>query len=233
MKRSGSLVAYFVFATLTVMDGAHYIRRDCGAKLAHQNALTWHNERSASCRVVRAMKAAKELARLGESGPSAVLEDDNDFDAPEGPFYDGREAMPEIINEHALNSDSDDSDGKDECAQVVGDGTTKRKFDSELETLLWFNTAGPKNTSLPKRSRETWLQLMKDDRYRLQKVLVTWNSANDMEKCIRKAAVGEVRRASTMQAIRLTRGFRLVGTFKFFGNQAREPSAESPCKRLN
>jgi hypothetical protein len=113
MKRGGSLVAYFVFATLTVMDGAHYICRDCGAKLAHQNALTRHNERSASCRAVRAIKAAKELARLGESGPSAVLEDDNDFDAPEGPFYDEREAMPQIIDEHALNSDSDDSDEED------------------------------------------------------------------------------------------------------------------------
>jgi hypothetical protein len=233
MKRAGFLVAYLVFATLTVMDGAHYICRDCGAKLANQTALTWHKERSASCRAVRAMKAAKELARLGESGPPAVLEDDNDFDAPEGPFYDEREAMPEIIDEHALNSDSDDSDGEDECAQVVGDGTAKRKFDSELETLLWFNTAGPKNTSLPKRSRETWLRLMKDDRYRLQKVLDAWNSANDMEKCIQKAAVGEVRRAATMQSIRLTRGFSLVGTFEFFGNQAQGPSAKTPCKRFN
>jgi hypothetical protein len=233
MKRAGLLVAYLVVATLTIMDGAHYICRDCGAKLANQTALTWHNEQSASCRAVRAMKAAEELARLGESGPSAVLEDDNDFDAPEGPCCDEREAMPEIIDEHALNSDSDDSDGEDECAQVVGDGTAKRKFDSELETLLWFNTAGPKNTSLPKRSRETWLQLMKDDSYRLQKVLDAWNSANDMEKCIQKAAVGEVRRASTMQAICLTRGFSLVGTFEFFGNQARGPSAETPCKRFN
>jgi hypothetical protein len=233
MKRAGILVAFLVVATLTIMDGAHYICRDCGAKLANQTALTWHNEQSASCRAVRAMKAAEELARLGESGPSAVLEDDNDFDAPEGPFYDEREAMPEIINEHALNSDSDDSDEEDECAQVVGDGTAKRKFDSELKTLLWFNTAGPKNTALPKRSRETWLQLMKDDRYRLQKVLNAWNSASDMEKCIRKAAVGEVRRASTMQAVCLTRGFSLVGTFEFFGNQARGPSAETPCKRFN
>jgi hypothetical protein len=217
----------------TANDDINQYARDCGAKLANQIALTWHSEQSASCRAVRAMKAAEELARLGESGPSAVLEDDNDFDAPEGPSYDEREAMPEIIDEHALNSDSDDSDGEDECAQVVGDGTTKRKFDSELETVLWFNKAGPKNTSLPKRSRETWLQLMKDDRYWLQKVLDAWNSANDMEKCIRKAAVGEVRRASTMQAICLTRGFSLVGTFEFFGNQARGPSAETPCKRLN
>jgi hypothetical protein len=161
------------------------------------------------------------------------LEDDNDFDAPEGPFYDEREAMPKIINEHALNSDSDDSDGENECAQVVGDGIAKRKFDSQLETLLWFNTAGPKNTSLPKRSWETWLKLMKDDRYRLQKVLDAWNSANDMEKCIQKAAVGEVRRASTMQAIRSTRYFSLVGTFEFFDNQARGPSAETPCKQFN
>jgi hypothetical protein len=94
--------------------------------------------------------------------------------------------------------------------------TAKRKFDSQLETLLWFNTAGPKNTSLPKRSRETWLQLMKDDRYRLQKVLDAWDSASNMKKCLRKAAVGEVRRASTMQAFKLTRGFCLVGTFEFF-----------------
>jgi hypothetical protein len=141
--------------------------------------------------------------------------------------------MPEIINEHALNSDSDDSDEEDECAQVVGDGTAKRKFNSELKTLLWFNTAGPKNTALPKRSRETWLQLMKDNRYMLQKVLDAWRSASDMEKCIRNAAVGEVRRASTMQAVCLTRGFSLVGTFEFFGKQARGPSAETPCKRFN
>jgi hypothetical protein len=100
---------------------------------------------------------------LGESGPSTVLSDDNDFDAPEGPFYDEREAMEEIIAEDALNSDSDDSDWEDESGEVVGDATAKRKFDSQLETLLWFNTAGPKNTSLPKRSRETWLQLMKDE----------------------------------------------------------------------
>jgi hypothetical protein len=184
MKRAGLLVAYLVVATMTIMDGAHYICWDCGAKLANQTALTWHNEQSASCRAVRAMKAAEELARLGESGPSTVLEDDNNFDAPEGPFYDERGAMSEIIDEHALNSDSDDSDGEDECAQVVGDGRAKRKFDSELETLMWFNTAGPKNTSLPKRSWETWLRVMKDDRYRLQKVLDAWNSANDMEKCI-------------------------------------------------
>jgi hypothetical protein len=108
--------------------------------------------------------------------------------------------MEERIDEDALNSDSDDSDWKDESGEVVGDATAKRKSDSQLETLLWFNTAGPKNTSLPKRSRETWLQLMKDDRYRLQKVLNAWDSASDMEKCLRKAAVGEVRRASTMQA---------------------------------
>jgi hypothetical protein len=94
--------------------------------------------------------------------------------------------------------------------------TAKRKFDSQLKTLLCFNTAGPMNTSLPKRSRETWLQLMKDDRYKLQKVLDAWDSASDMEKCLRKAAVGEVRRASSMQAFRLTSGFSLVGTSDFF-----------------
>jgi hypothetical protein len=104
------------------------------------------------------MKAAKELARLGESRPSPFVEDDNVFDALEGPFYDEMEAMEEIIDEDALNSDFDDSDGGDDSAQVMGDGTAKRKFDSELKTLLWFNTAGPKNTSLPKRSRESWLQ---------------------------------------------------------------------------
>jgi hypothetical protein len=88
MKRAGLLVAYLVFATVTIMDGAHYICRDCGTKpLANQVALTWHNEQSASCRAVRAMKAAKELVRLGESGPSTVLNNDNDFDASEGPFY--------------------------------------------------------------------------------------------------------------------------------------------------
>jgi hypothetical protein len=77
----------------------------------------------------------------------------------------------------------------------VGDATAKRKCELQLETLLWFNTAGPKNTSLPKRSRETWLQLMKGDMYRLQKVLDAWDSASDMEKCLRKAAFCEVRRA--------------------------------------
>jgi hypothetical protein len=54
-----------------------------------------------------------------------------------------------------------------------------------------------------------------------------------MDKCLRKAAVGELRRASTMQAFRLTPGFGLVGTFEFFENQARGPSAEIPCKRFN
>jgi hypothetical protein len=72
MKRAGLLVAYPVFDTVTIMDGAHYIYRECGAKLANQVALTWHNEQSASCQAVRAMKAAKELVRLGESGPSTV-----------------------------------------------------------------------------------------------------------------------------------------------------------------
>jgi hypothetical protein len=41
------------------------------------------------------MKAAEEPIRLGESGHSTVLNDDNNFDAPEGPFYDEREAMEE------------------------------------------------------------------------------------------------------------------------------------------
>jgi hypothetical protein len=112
MKRAGLLIAYLVFATVTIMDGAHYICRDCGAELANQIALTWHNEHLASCRAVRAMKAAKELVRLGESGPSTVFDDNNDFDAPEGPFYDEREAMEEIIDEDAWNSDLDDSNGK-------------------------------------------------------------------------------------------------------------------------
>jgi hypothetical protein len=215
MKRAGLLVAYLVFATVTIMDGAHYICRNCGAKLANQVALTCHNEQLASCRAVRAMKAAKELVRLGESSPSTVLNDDNDFDALEGPFYDEREAMEERIDEDALNSDLDDSDWEDESGEVVGDATAKRKFDSQLKTLMWFNTAGPKNTSLPKRSRRTWLQLMKDDRYRLQKVLDAWDSVSNMEKCLRKAAVGEVRRASTMQAFRFTPGSSLVGTFEF------------------
>jgi hypothetical protein len=76
------------------------------------------------------------------------------------------------------------ADWEDESGEVVGDAAAKRKFDSQLEMLLWFNTAGPKNTSLPKRSRETWLQLMKDDRYRLQKVLDASDSASDMEKCL-------------------------------------------------
>jgi hypothetical protein len=49
MKRVGLLVAYLVFATVIIMDGAHYICRDCGAKLANQVALTRHNEQSASC----------------------------------------------------------------------------------------------------------------------------------------------------------------------------------------
>jgi hypothetical protein len=74
---------------------------------------------------------------------------------------------------------------------------------------------------------------MKDDRYRLQKVLDAWNSASDMEQCLRKAAVGEVRRASTMQAFRLMHGFNLVGTLSFFGKQARGPLAETPCKRFD
>jgi hypothetical protein len=42
--------------------------------------------------------------------PSTVLNDDNDFDASEGRFYDEREAMEERIDEDALNSDLDDSD---------------------------------------------------------------------------------------------------------------------------
>jgi hypothetical protein len=103
------------------------------------------------------MKAAKELVRLSESGPSTVLNDDNDFDAPEWPFYDERKAMEKRIDADALNSNLDDSDWEDESGEVVGDATAKRKFDSQLKTLMWFNTAGPKNTSLPKRSRETWL----------------------------------------------------------------------------
>jgi hypothetical protein len=82
------------------------------------------------------MKAAEELVRLGESGPSTVLDDNNDFDAPEGPFYDKREAMEETIHEDALNSDSNDSNGEDESGEVVGDATAKRKFDSQLKTLL-------------------------------------------------------------------------------------------------
>jgi hypothetical protein len=69
------------------------------------------------------MKAAKELIRLGESDPSIVLNDDNAFDAPEGPFFDEREAMEDIINEDALNSDLDDSGWKDESGEVVGDAT--------------------------------------------------------------------------------------------------------------
>jgi hypothetical protein len=144
MKRAGVLVAYLVFATVTIMDGAHYMCRDCGAKLANQVALTWHNEQSTSCRAVRAMKAAKELVRLGESGPSIVYNDDNDFDAPEGPFYDEREAMEERIDEDALNSDSDDSDWEDESGEVVGDATAKRKFDSQLETAPVVQHGGPK-----------------------------------------------------------------------------------------
>jgi hypothetical protein len=120
MKRAGLLVVYLVFATVTIMDGAHYICWNCEVKLANQVALTWHNEQLASCRAVRAMKAAKELVRLGKRGPSTVLDDDNDFDAPEGPFYDEREAMEEIIDEDALNSDLDDSDWEDESGEIVG-----------------------------------------------------------------------------------------------------------------
>jgi hypothetical protein len=47
---------------------------------------------------------------LCESGPLNGLDDDDDFDAPEGPFYDEREAMEEVIDKDALNSDLDDSD---------------------------------------------------------------------------------------------------------------------------
>jgi hypothetical protein len=36
-----------------------------------------------------------------------------------------------------------------------------------------------------------------------------------------------------MQAFRLTPGFSLVSTFEYFENQARGPSAETPCKRFN
>jgi hypothetical protein len=141
--------------------------------------------------------------------------------------------MEEIIVEDALNSDLDDSDWEDESGEVVGNATAKRKFDSQLEMLLWFITAGRKNTSLPKRSRETWLQPMRDDRYRLQKVLDAWDSASGMEKCLRKAAIGEVRRASTMQAFRLTSGFSLVGTFEFFWKPSARAFGRTPCKRFD
>jgi hypothetical protein len=43
----------------------------------------------------------------------------------------------------------------------------------------------------------------------LRTLRAIWKSAFE------KAAVGEVRRASTMQAFRFTPGFSLVGTFEF------------------
>ena len=54
----------------------------------------------------------------------------------------------------------------------------------------------------------SWLQLMKDDRYRLQKVLDEWQSAADMDKVILQSAVGEVRTAS-LQSISLTHSFNI------------------------
>ena len=190
---------------------AHYICGDCGAKLCSEPALTWHNAQSASCRAVRAMKAAEERAKSGNSGPSVVREDDYGFDAPEGPFYDENEAI-EISDIDASTSDADDSDEEADSVEVVEApvaGTAgKRKFDSELETVLWFNTAGIGGSKIPRRGVNSWLQLMKDDRYRLQKVLDEWQSAADMDKVILQSAVGEVRTAS-LQSISLTHHFNI------------------------
>src|SRR6476469_223740 len=152
MMRAGHLVVYLVLAVLTIME-AHYTCQDCGTKFTTQYLLTWHKEQSASCRAVRAMKAAEELAKAGKSDPSVDLEDDHDFDAPEGPFYDESEAIEISEDEDALNSDEDDGDEENEGVQVVESLVgTKRKFNSELETLLWMNAAGIGGSSLPDRS---------------------------------------------------------------------------------
>jgi hypothetical protein len=154
------------------------------------------------------MKHAEELAKAGKSDPLVVLEDDHDFDAPEGPFYDESEAIEISKDEDALNSNVDDGDEENEGVQVVESLVgTRKKFNSELETLLWMNTAGIGGSSLPDRSRDGWLQLMSDDRYRLQNCLDSWKSARDMKKTILKSAVGEVRGAY-LQEISLAHGFK-------------------------
>ena len=164
----------------------------CSAKLPSQNTLQWHIDQSAACRVVRAMRAAEE-----EAGSVQIVTefDDHDFPAPEGPFYgetaeliiDDEDDVPPVPEEQVEGVANDGG---------AGPGAA-REFDSALETALWMNTAGHGGTKLPNRSRDEWLKLMKDERYRLEECLDKWRSHRDMDLTIMKAAVGNVSACSS------------------------------------
>ena len=163
----------------------------CKAKLPSQNALDWHLDQSAACRVVRAMNAAE--AEAGIVQPTVFDFDDNDFLPPAGPFYDETAELIIEDDEEMLLPADDEQEVREMGAEDGGAGPgTARQFDSALETALWMNTAGVGGTKLPNRSRDEWLKLMKDERYRLEECLAKWKSHRDMDLTIMKAAVGNV-----------------------------------------
>ena len=161
----------------------------CHAMLPSLNTLEWHIDQSAPCRVVRAMKAAEDEA--GRVEPTVFEYDDNNFVPPAGPFYD--ETVDLIIEDDVAPALGDEQEELVEEAEAGGAGDAPREFDSALETALWMNTAGQGGTKLPNRSRNEWLKLMKDERYRLEECLSKWRSHRDMDLTIMKAAVGNVR----------------------------------------
>lgn len=138
------------------------------------------------------MKAA-EAAAGSQSEPIVVDFDDNDFQPPPGPFYDD---TAELIIEDDVELPYADGLEEDVGKEAGGSSASgaATEFDSALETALWMNTAGQGGTKLPNRSRDEWLKLMKDERYRLEECLSKWKSHRDMDLTIMKAAVGNVRK---------------------------------------
>ena len=169
-----------------------FVCKHCKAtNLASQQALDWHQEQSASCRMIRAMAAA---ANQPVTPPNPVRFDPCQLRAPLGPFYDDLPDLPDNVEDYIRVEDDDDDDDDDGDANGAAPnvGDKRPRFDSARETLLWFNTAGPGRTKVSNRGKDEWLKLMKDERYRLEEVLSQWNSHRDMERTLMKAALGDV-----------------------------------------
>lgn len=172
--------------------------KHCGAeRFDSQVALEFHQNGNA-CQMQRAMAAASaKLSGRPDELPRVEF-DVIELEEPRGPFYNpllDDDALDPIENENAPRDSDDDEDEPDgEPGAAVGD--KRPAFDSARETLLWFNTAGPRKTRISNRGRDDWLKLMKDERYRLEEVLNQWKSHRDMDRAILKSALGEVRRGS-------------------------------------
>lgn len=165
---------------------------DCGESFEHERALRWHQEKSSSCRMTRAVKRAKLLSELEKARAEAGHLEEESFPPLDYSDNDGfifleednppRETTPPPSPPRPPQPADEDHAGE----------PPPPAWDSTRQVVYWL-----KKNGISGPATNEFLRLMRDQRLDMDEVLDNLKSNRDVKKVLMKSIVGEVSTSSS------------------------------------